>query len=134
MPGSAKTHYAEAAILNVLLRATAFTTPAAVYVALFTAAPGEAGGGTEVSGTAYARQAVTFGAPTTSTTGSSCANSADVTFPTAGSAWGTVTHFGIFDAASGGNLLYYSSLTSSITIASGDPVKFNTGALVVTED
>jgi hypothetical protein len=134
MTANAKSHYAEALVLNALLRNTAFTPPATVYVGLFTAAPGEGGGGTEVSGTGYARQAATFGAPVTGTTGSSCANSADIDYSTAGSAWGTVTHFAIFDASSGGNELYYGALGASVIVNNGDPVKFATGALSVTED
>lgn len=134
MSSIAKSHYAEALVLNALLRGIPFTPPVAVYAALFTAAPGEAGGGTEVSGTGYARQAVTFGAPTTGTTGSTCTNTADVDYSTAGSSWGTITHFAIYDAATGGNEVYYDALTTPITVNNGDPVKFSTGALSIIED
>jgi hypothetical protein len=127
---SAKTNYLEDAILNHVLRNNALTSPAAVYAGLLTAAPGEAGGGTEVSGGSYARQAVTFGAPSSN----QCANSVAVEFPVASGAWGTVTHFAIYDAASGGNMLYYGSLGASKVIASGDQFKFAIGALVVGED
>ena len=122
--------YLENAILNATLRGVAYTSPATVYVALFTSDPTDAATGTEVSGGAYARQAITFGAPSAGT----CSNSADVLFPIATAAWGTVTHIGIFDAASGGNLLYSAALTTSKTIAADDQLKLATGAVTVTLD
>lgn len=122
--------YLENAILNATLRGVAYTSPAKVYVALFTSDPTDAATGTEVSGGAYARQAITFGAPSAGT----CSNSADVLFPIATAAWGTVTHIGIFDAASGGNLLYSAALTTSKTIAADDQLKLETGAVTVTLD
>ena len=54
--------------------------------------------------------------------------------PNTTSGWGTVTHFGIFDASTNGNLLYWGALTASKTVAVGDSVSFGAGALVVTED
>ena len=125
----AKTYYLENALLNEVLRATAYTPPATVYIALFTATPGPAGGGTEVAGNAYARQSASFSAPTNG----SLTNSADVTFPQATGAWGTISYFGIFDDPAAGNLLYYGSLTASKTIASGDQLKFAAGGITVTE-
>ena len=124
-----KTNYLENAIINHVLRAIALASPATVYVGLFTAAPGEAGGGTEVTGGSYARVAVTFVAPTDGATD----NSADVTFPTATANWGTVTHFAIFDALTLGNMLYYGALTTARTVNSGDQAKFLAGALDVAE-
>lgn len=122
--------YLENAILNATLRGVAYTSPAKVYVALFTSDPTDAATGTEVSGGAYARQAITFGVPSAGT----CSNSADVLFPIATAAWGTVTHIGIFDAESGGNLLYSAALTTSKTIAADDQLKLATGAVTVTLD
>lgn len=122
--------YLENALLNATLRGQAFTSPTAVYAALFTSDPTDAGTGTEVSGGAYTRQAITFGAPLNGT----CSNSADVLFPVATAAWGTITHIGIFDAASGGNLLYSAALTTSKTIAADDQLKLATGAVTVTLD
>src|SRR5688572_11335183 len=107
---SAMSDYLEDALLNEVFRATAFAAPAAVYVGLFTAPPSDAGGGTEVAGGSYARQAVPFGAPSPSGT---IKNSGDVTFPTASADWGTITHFAIFDAAVAGNMLVWGALTSS---------------------
>lgn len=113
---SALSDYAENKLLDHLLGKTSFTMPASVRVALFTAAPSDAGGGTEVSGGSYARQAIVVN---TSSGGATNPN-ADVTFPTATASWGTITHVGIFDAASGGNLLMWGALTTPKTIASGD--------------
>lgn len=124
-----KTNYLENAVINHVLRNIALASPATVYVGLFTAAPGEAGGGTEVSGGAYARQAVTFIAPVDGAT----ENSADVTFPVAAANWGTITHFAIFDALTVGNMLYHGTLTTARTVNSGDQAKFLAGALDVAE-
>lgn len=124
-----KTNYLENAVINHVLRNIALASPATVYVGLFTAAPGEAGGGTEVSGGAYARQAVTFIAPVDGAT----ENSADVTFPVAMANWGTITHFAIFDALTVGNMLYHGTLTTARTVNSGDQAKFLAGALDVAE-
>lgn len=127
---TAFTDYLENKLLDHVLRNTAYTSPTTVYVALFTAAPGEAGGGTEVSGGGYARQAVTFSAPSAGST----SNSADITFPTATADWGTITHFAIFDASTGGNMLYYGQLTSSVTVNSGQQLTIPAGNLTISHD
>lgn len=121
-------NYLENALINATLRATAYTSPAAVYVALFTTDPTDAGSGTEVSGGAYVRKAVTFGAPSNGVT----SNSSDVTFDQATANWGTVSHIGIFDASSAGNLLYHTPLTTTKTIETGDIFKIAASSLVVT--
>lgn len=125
----AKSNYLEDAMLNHVLRHVALTSPTTVYLALYTAAPSDTGGGTEVSGGSYARQAITFGAPSSGVV----ANSGSVTYPVATADWGTVTSIGIFDAATVGNLLYYGTLTVSKTVGSGDQISFANGALTVAE-
>ena len=121
-------NYLENALINATLRNTSYTSPAAVYVGLYTDDPGEGNTGTEVSGGSYARTAVTFGAPSNGVS----TNSASVTFPTATGTWGTVTHVGILDATTSGNLLYYTALDASKSIASGDVFTISTGNLSVT--
>lgn len=131
--GYALSNYIENAVLNHFLRGGgAVSQPAGVYVGLFTDATGIAADQptTEVSGGAYARTAATFGASTTGTT----ANSADITFPVATAGWGTVNYVGVFDAASGGNLLFWGALTASKTIANGDTFKITSGSLTVSLD
>ncbi len=125
-----KTDFLEDSMLNHVLRNTAYTPASTIYVALFTATPGEAGGGTEVTGNNYARKAVTFGAPSAGT----ITNSADVVFDQASGSWGTISYFALFDALTNGNMLYYGALTSSKTINSGDQLKFAAGGITVTED
>ena len=125
---SEMSNYLENALINVTLRATAYTAPATVYVSLWTSDPTDAGSGTEVSGGSYARTAVTFGAPSNGAS----TNSADVTFPTATASWGTVGWIGINDALTTGNLLYHTALDTSKTIDSGDIFKISTGNLSVT--
>ena len=121
-------NFLENAIINAVLRNTSYTSPTTVYVGLFTNDPTDADTGTEVSGGSYARVSVTFGAPSNGVS----TNSADVTFPTATSSFGTVTHIGIHDASTGGNLLFYTDLSVSKTIDTGDIFKITTGNLSVT--
>ena len=121
-------NYLENALINGTLRATTFTAPAAVYVSLHTADPTDAGSGTEVSGGSYARQAATFGAPSNGAS----TTTADITYPQATASYGTVTHIGIFDASTSGNLLYHSPLNTSKTIDTGDIFKITSGSLTVT--
>jgi len=125
-----KTNYLETALLNHVLRNTSYTSPTQPYVALYTVAPTETGGGTEVSGGGYARQPVTFTAPAPD----SVSNSTDVTFPIAASDWGTIVAFGVFDASTGGNLLYYANLTVSRDVLTNDQLRFPTAQLIVQED
>ena len=126
------TNYSEDLVLNWMFTANSATSPSAWYVALYTVAPGESGGGTEVSGTSYARQSVAFSV--TGTAPTTAANSAAVEFPTAGGSWGTVVAAGIFTASTGGTLLAFADLTTSKTIDTGDVLRFNTGALTITLD
>lgn len=120
--------YLENALLNTTLRGQAWTPPATVFLALYTNDPTDAKTGTEVTGGAYARQTITFNAPTNGV----AISSADVLFPIATAGWGTVTHIGILDALNGGNLLYHGILTNSKTIASSDQLKIAAGDIAVT--
>ena len=126
---SAISNYLENALINATLRNTTYTSPATVYAGLFTSDPTDAGSGTEVSGGSYARKAITFAAPSNGVTTNSAAA---CEFDQATGSWGTITHFGIFDASSAGNLLYHGALTASKTIASGDVFKFATSSVTVT--
>ncbi len=129
MAGS-KSDYLENQLLDHVLRNVGYTPPATVYVALFTIAPGEAGGGTEVTGGSYVRQAITFGAAAAGVS----SNSAQVTFPVATADWGTVVAAAVFDAATGGNQLYYGTLSASKTILTNDQFILPVGGVTITED
>lgn len=136
--------YLENLLIDHLFRTRTFAKPAALYYGLFTAAPTDAGGGTEVAGGSYARAqlnpadanyAATQGgvAGNSSGAGGTTSNAAAITFPAPTANWGTVTHFGIFDAAAAGNLLIWDVLTAPRTILSGDPApSFPIGALQIT--
>jgi hypothetical protein len=121
-------NYLEDALINATLRNTSYTSPATVYVGLYTSDPTDANTGTEVSGGSYARTAVTFGAPSNGVS----TNSAAVEFPQATGSWGTVGWIGILDASTSGNLLYHTALDTSKTIDSGDIFKISIGNLSVT--
>ena len=125
---AAMSNYLENALINATLRNTTYTSPSVVYAGLFTSDPTDAGTGTEVSGNSYAREAITFGAPSNGAS----VNSAAVEFDQATGDWGTITHFAIFDALTTGNMLYHGALTASKTIETGDVFKFATSSVTVT--
>lgn len=126
-----KSDYLENKILDHALRNVAYTPPATVYVGLYTAAPTDAGGGTEVSGNAYARKAAAFGAAS----GGVSSNTGVITFDTpTPSGWGTVSHIGIFDAVSAGNMLYWAPLAVARTVLAGEPPFFAIGSITISED
>jgi hypothetical protein len=121
-------NYLENALINAVLRNTSYTSPTTTYLALYTSNPTDADTGTEVSGGSYARQAITFAAPSNGVT----TNSSAIEFPTATGSWGTITHVGIRDASTAGNLLFHTPLDVSKTIGSGDIFRISTGNLSVT--
>ena len=122
--------YLENKVLGHVFGGTAYTAPSTLYVALYTVAPSDTGGGTEVSGGAYARQTATFTVSGTNPTTAS--NTAAIEYPTATADYGTVVAVGVLDASSGGNLLAYSTLDSSKVVSSGDVFRFNAGDLDIT--
>jgi hypothetical protein len=124
-------NYLSAALLNAVLRNTAFTSPATVYIALYTSDPTAADTGTEVNGGAYARRPITFAAAAIESGKMTVKMSADVEFAIATADWGLVTHIGLRTAATGGNLLWTQALTNPRTIQSGDKAKFLAGSTLV---
>jgi hypothetical protein len=126
---SAASDYTENLALTYLLTSGSATRPTAWYVGLHTADPTDAGTGAEVStsGTAYARESVSF-----SVTNDTASNSGTVTFNAATANWGTISHVGVWDASSGGNLLFHGSVTSAKTIETGDTFQISTGNLDIT--
>ena len=121
----------ETSVLTWLLTASSPSParPTAWYLGLFTAAPGESGGGTELSGSSYARQSITF-----TVSGNNASNDAAIEFPTASGSWGTITHVAVFDASTSGNMIAYASLTASKTIDTGDVLRVPAGDLDITLD
>ena len=119
----------ETTTLKWLLTADAVTRPTAWYIGLFTAAPSDAGGGTEVSGGSYARKAVAF-----TVSGNLATNSAAVEFDVATADWGIITSVAVFDAVSGGNMIAYATLTASKTISNGDVLRIPLNDLDITMD
>ena len=122
---AALSDHSEKLLLDWLMTTGSATRPTSWYVALFTAAPSDSGGGTEVSSGGYSRQSVAFDAA--SSPGGTTSNSGAVTFTASGGSYGTVTHIGIFDASTSGNLLWHGALTASKTVADGDTLEFSAG-------
>ena len=117
-------------LLDHVFGGVAYTAPTTHYVALYTVAPTDTGGGTEVTGGAYARQTGAFTVSGTNPT--TATNSAAIEYPTATADYGTVVAVGILDASSGGNLLAYANLTTSKTVSTGDVFRFDAGDLDIT--
>lgn len=127
---AALSDHAENLLLNWLMTTDSVTRPTAWYVGLFTAAPNDAGGGTEISGDGYSRQSATW--DTATGTGGTTANDSDISFTASGGNWGDVTHIGIFDASTDGNLIWHGAMTSSKTVNDGDTLQFSTGNIDLT--
>jgi hypothetical protein len=127
---AALSDYSEKLLLDWMMTTGSATRPTVWYVALYTAAPSDSGGGTEVSGSGYSRKSVTFSSA--SSPGGTTSNSNTVTFTAAGGNWGTITHCGIFDATSSGNLLWHGALTASKTVNDGDTLQFAIGDMDLT--
>jgi len=123
-------NYLENKLLDHVLRNVSYTSPTTVYVGLYTSDPADDNSGTEVSGGSYARQILSV---TTATAGV-VTSSADVTFPQATGNWGTITHIGLLDALTSGNLLMHTPLTTSKLIETGDILKVPTGSLTASLD
>ena len=120
-------NYLETKVLEHVFGGSAYTAPTTLYVALFTAAPSDVGGGTEVSGGAYARQTAAF-----TVSGDTASNTAAIEYATATADYGTVVAMGVYDALTSGNLLAYGTLTTSKTVSNGDVFRFNASAIDIT--
>ena len=133
---NAKSNYTAGQLLDLLFGIDGFTTPATQYIALFTAAPTDAGGGTEVStsGTDYAREAVTNDGTGWSRSTSTISNDNDIEWDEATASYGTVTAVAAFDASSAGNMLWWATKTPSETVGTGSIFAFASGALTYTLD
>jgi len=123
------TDYLEDKILKHVFTNTAYTSPTTVYVGLFTAAPTDAGGGTEITGNGYTRKSAAF---TVSGTGTLAANTSAIEFDAATGSWGTVVAMAVFDASTTGNMLAWADLTTSKTIATGDVLRIPATSLAIT--
>ena len=119
--------YLENKVVGHVFGGSAYTAPSTLYVALYTSAPSDTGGGTEVSGGAYARQTAAF-----TISADTASNTSAIEYPTATANYGTVVAVGVFDASSSGNLLAYGNLTTSKTVSNGDVFRFNAGAIDIT--
>jgi len=134
---SALSDYLEAKYLDHTYNGVSFSPPAGIYIALYTADPTDADAGTEVSGGSYARARVypngggspAFALAVTDGIGKLVANANDIVFPTATAPWGTITHFGAKDAATGGNLLHHGALDEPQTIGTGGVLTIAAGDL-----
>lgn len=125
-----KSYYADNTTLNLWLNNVPFTPPVTVWLALFLVTPGPGGGGTEVVGNGYGRQIITFSIPVNG----QCSNTGVIQFPVDIVAdWTTIVAFGVYDASSGGNLLYYANLSTSRYVAVNDQIVFPVGQLIALE-
>ena len=136
---AAMSDYLEAELLDHVFGGGDYTRPANLYFALFTAAPSDSGGGTEVTGGSYARvnmtnDATNFPAATTTAGVTTKKNGTTIQFAQATANWGTVTHWGVFDASTSGNLIVHGALSASRSVVSGDAPRFLADAFSLTAD
>lgn len=125
--------FLELEVLDHVFGAATYTAPATLYVAAYTAAPTDAGGGTEATGGSYARVAVTNNATNfPAASAGAKANGTAITFPTATASWGTIVAAAILDAATAGNFLGWCDLAVSKAVGSGDTLQFAVGDLDIT--
>ena len=99
-----------------------------VYIGLSTGSFGDDNSGTELTGNNYSRVSIAFDAASGGTTD----NTSNVEFAAATGSWGSVSHYGLFDASSSGNLLIHGAFTAAKTIATGDILRINAGELDIT--
>lgn len=128
----AKSDYLENKVVG-LYNGASITAPGTVYLALFTTAPTDAGGGVEVTGGSYVRLAKTTVVANFTVNGGTVTNATVFAWPDATAAWGTIVAIGIFDAETAGNLLHHGALTASKVIGSGDRFEMASGALSISE-
>jgi hypothetical protein len=124
---AAASNYTENLAVQWLLTTSTPTRPTAWFVSLYTSATDDATGGTEVTGGAYARQAVTF-----TVSNDTARNTATLTFPTATANWGTITHLAVHDAVTGGNRLFHGPVAVSKTVTTDDVFQISTNNLAIT--
>ena len=125
---SAMSNYLENELLDHVLRNAAYTSPSTVYIGLSTGSFGDDNSGTEISGNGYARQSIAFDAASGGTTD----NTSNVDFPAATGSQGTISHYGIFDASSSGNLLIHGAFSASKAVTTGDILRIAAGELDIT--
>lgn len=130
---AAASDYLEAALLDHIFGNTAFGQPTNIYIGLHTSSPADDDSGTEVTGTNYVRVDASSSWASASSPGGTITTNADITFAAAGSGgWGTVTHIGIYDASSAGNLLFHGALAASKAVAESDIFQITSGNLTIT--
>ena len=125
---SAMSDYLELKFLDHFTGTTSTSAPSAVYLGLSTGDLGDDNSGTELTGNNYSRKAITFA----SASSGSISSNAAVEFDAATGSWGTVSHWAIYDASSGGNQLFNGSFTQSKAIGSGDILKVASGSVTIT--
>lgn len=127
--------FLELEVLDHVFGAAAYTAPGTLHIGLFTAAPTDSGGGTEVTGGDYGRVAVTNNATNFPAAAAGAkSNGTEIAFTTATANWGTVVAFAIFDASTSGNMLAWGDVTPNKAINIGDTAKFAVGDLDISLD
>ena len=136
-------HYtASNAVLNHVFRTTSYTAPTNVYIGLFSTCPTTSTLGTELSGNGYTRSSGiakgdsswTYTAATSSNSTSTITNANAISFPTVTTSSWSVSCFGVFDASSAGNLLYFGPVTGApVTVSVGATASFASSQLQISE-
>jgi len=120
-------NYLSAALLNATLANVSYTSPATPYVALYSVAPTVSTGGTELTGSGYARVALTA-----NVVNSTATSTANVVFGPATATWSQAVSWAVCDAATAGNILYFNALVPTQTVQNTNTLNFQTGNITVT--
>ena len=119
------------ALLDELIGSGTFSDAGDFYLALYTDAPTEDGGGTEVTGGSYARVTVDETTDFNAATGGSKVNGVDITFPTCTVAWGTVVAWALHDDVSADSVVAWGLLDEEVAVDTNDVAQFVAGSLVL---
>lgn len=136
---SAFSNYLESGILEHTLRGNTLSTPASVFVALFTSDPGDDNSGVELTDSAYLRQDAAKGgtinsgwtAPSVQTDGMMSSNAKLIQFPPIADGSVTISHYALFDSQGGGNMLYHAAFTTAKTLEINDVLSIDIGGIEV---
>ena len=114
-------------LANATVRNVSYTSPATVYVALYSTTPTASTAGTELSGSGYTRETVTFAAPSAGTVASNVA----VTFGAATADWLPAVAIAVTDASTSGNIMWFKTIATQV-VKNGNSLTLDSGDITIT--
>lgn len=128
-------NFLENQLITAVLDGGTYTGPTTLYLSLYSTAPTESSAGTELSGSGYARQTVTFSVDVTTILDQTQAtNTANVTFGPATADWSTATGWAVTDQSTAGNVLFYNTFNTGQTVRNTKSLTIVAGNLTIVFD